>query len=78
MKLRKEFEEDEQRAMQRVVSANARSTEVVRLQAEKDSREQFEEEMKLVLQKHSADISATKKKQWVSKQRVYDYYWMNN
>jgi hypothetical protein len=64
--LRKEFEEDEQVAVQRALSTNVRNVEAARLQAEKECREQFEEEMKRVVQKHAADISATKKKQWVS------------
>jgi hypothetical protein len=71
LKLRKEFEEDEQRAVQRALSTNARSVEAVRHQVEKEIREQFEEEMKRVVQKHAADISATKKKQWVSALRCY-------
>lgn len=52
--------------MQRALSNSARNSELSRQQAEKECREQFEEEMKRVLQKHAADVSAVKKKQWVS------------
>ena len=47
------------------MTSNAHNSEIARQQAEKECREQFDEEMKRVLQKHATDVSTIKKKQWV-------------
>jgi HSP90 family molecular chaperone len=64
--LRKDFEDDKQRAVSRAVAQAQRDIEAARKQAEEKCKEDFTEEMKKVMQKHKAEVSATKKKQWVS------------
>ena len=66
--LRKDFEEDKQAAVGRAVANVQRETERVRRQTEERCREQYMEEMRKLSAKHKADISAAKKKQWVSGQ----------
>ena len=65
LQLRKDFEEDKQRAVSRAV-ANAQSdVDSARRQTEERCKNEFAEEMKKVVQKHKTETSATKKKQWV-------------
>jgi len=52
--------------VQRALSTNARNTEVARQQTKKECQDQFEEDRKRLLLKHAAEVSAAKKKQWVS------------
>ena len=52
--------------MSRAVAQAQRDIETARKQAEEKCKEDFVEEMKKITQKHKVEISATKKKQWVS------------
>jgi len=63
--LRKDFEDDKQRGISRAVAQAQRDIEAARKQTEDKCKEDFVEEMKKVTQKHKAEVSATKKKQWV-------------
>ena len=64
--LQKDFEEDKQQAVSRAMSNVQREVDRARRQAEERCKEQYMEEMKKLAQKHKAEISSAKKKQWVS------------
>ena len=64
--LKKDFEEDKQQAVSRALMNTQREIDRAKRQAEEKSKEMYMEEMKKLAQKHKQDISATKKKQWVS------------
>ena len=64
--LQKDFEEDKQQAVSRVMGTLQREVDRVRRQTEERCKQEYMEEMKKLAQKHKAEISSTKKKQWVS------------
>ena len=65
--MRKDFEDDKQKAVSRAVAQAQSDIEAMRKQVEDKCKEDFTAEMKRISQKHKAEISATKKKQWVSR-----------
>ena len=67
LQLRKDFEDDKQNALSRALAQAQRDVDSTRRQAEDRCKEELAEELKKVVQKHKAEISATKKKQWVSR-----------
>ncbi len=64
--LRRDFEEDKSQAVSRSRSNVQRELEQGRRSTEERCKEQYLEEVKKLAQKHKAEVSATKKKQWVS------------
>jgi len=68
LQLRKDFEEDKQLAVSRALAQAQRDVENTCRQTEERCKEELAEEAKKVVQKHKAEISSTKKKQWVSRQ----------
>ena len=69
--MRKDFEDDKQQAISRALAQAQRDAETVRQQTEERCKEELSDEVKKVVQKHKAEISATKKKQWVRKGLAY-------
>ena len=65
-KLQREFEVDKQQAVQRAMGNQQKELDRIRQKTEEACRTQYMEEMKKLAQKHKTEISATKKKQWVS------------
>jgi len=65
LQLRKDSEDDKQRAVSRALAQAQRDADSARRQTEERCKEELADEMKKVVQKHKAEISATKKKQWV-------------
>ena len=66
LQLCKDFEEDKQQAISRALTQAQCDVDTVRRQTEERCKDELAEEIKKVVQKHKAEISATKKKQWVS------------
>jgi len=66
--LRKDFENDKQQAISRTLAQAQRDVESARRTTEERCKEELADEVKKVVQKHKAEISATKKKQWVCRQ----------
>ncbi len=64
--LQKDFEEDKQQAVSRAMSSVQREVDRTRRKTEDRVKEEYMEEMKQLAAKHKSEISATKKKQWVS------------
>ena len=63
--MRKESEEDKQRAVAHAVATRIHNVELACQQADKQCHDEFEAERKRINQTHAAEISAVKKKQWV-------------
>jgi len=66
LQLRKDFEDDKQNAVTHALTQAQRDVDSARRQTEDRCKEELAEELKKVVQKHKTEISATKKKQWVS------------
>jgi len=64
--MHKESEEDKQRAVAQAIATRIHNVELACQQADKQSHEEFEAEVKRIKQAHAAEISAVKRKQWVS------------
>ena len=64
--MRREYETDKQTAVSKASSGSKQEVDKARRQGEEKAREGFAEEMRKYTAKHKAEISATKKKQWVS------------
>jgi len=63
--IRKESEEDKQRAVAHAVATRIHNVERACQEADKQCHDEFEAERKRINQAHAAEISAVKKKQWV-------------
>jgi len=68
LQLRKDFEDDKERAVSRALAQAQRDMENARRQTEERCKDELADEVKKAVQKHKAEISATKKKQWVCRQ----------
>jgi len=68
--IRKESEEDKQRAVAHAVAAKIHNVERACQEADKQCHDEFEAERKRINQAHAAEISAVKKKQWVNSHYV--------
>jgi len=64
--MRKESEEDKQRAVAQAVATKIHNVELACKQTDKQCHDEFEAERKRINQAHATEISAVKKKQWVS------------
>jgi len=64
--MRKESEEDKQRAVAHAIATRIHNVELACKQADKQCHDEFEAERKRINQTHAAEISAVKKKQWVT------------
>jgi len=71
LQLRKDYEDDKQRAVSRALAQAQRDADSTRRQTEERCKDELAEEIKKVVQKHKAEISATKKKQWVRSSQLY-------
>jgi len=75
VQLRKDFEDDKQNALSRALAQAQHDVDSARRQAEERYKEEFADELKKVVQKHKTEISATKKKQWVSELSLWLWSW---
>jgi len=64
--MRKESEEDKQRAVAHAIATKIHNVELACQQADKQCHDEFDAERKRINQSHAAEISAVKKKQWVT------------
>jgi len=64
--MRKESEEDKQRAVAHAIATRIHNVELACQQADKQCHDEFDAERKRINQTHAAEISAVKKKQWVT------------
>jgi len=64
--MRKESEEDKQRAVAHAIATKIHNVELACQKADKQCHDDFEAERKRLKQEHAAEVSLVKKKQWVS------------